>query len=454
MNIIVIMLDSLRQDHVSIYKKGQVFDGVKPCSTPNIDEFAKESIIFDNAYPMGLPTIPVRTELMTGQSTLPFKPWKALAPTEKSIAEILAQEGYICGLISDTYHYRAPKMNFHRSYHAYQWIRGQEYDPWISSPPVRDIEDYTNNNYDTVWRERVRQFLANTDDFKKEEDWFSAKVVNAACEWLGKNRVYKKIFLWIDSFDPHEPWDPPRKFDTYTDPNYKGKRLIMPMGGPAANWANPEEIRYIQGLYAGEVSSVDYWLGLLFRRLKELGYYDDSIIVLLADHGHPLADHGKFLKGTDRMYSELLKVPFIVHLPKGQGSRRTAAIIQFPDLLPTLLELIGYGDCHAAMHGRSFSAVLSGKSDTHRDAAITGYFGGKDRCIRNDKWSYVERPGDEPDELYDLESDPRERNNVIDKYHNEALLLAKKFSNYFRDNPVKEIKGLQGKYEMASGSVE
>lgn len=452
MNVIVIMLDSLRQDHVSVYGKGNIFDGVPPCRTPNIDEFAKECIVFDNAYPMGLPTIPVRTELMTGQATLPFKPWESLSPREKSIAEILRPEGYICGLISDTYHYRAPGMNFHRGFHSYQWIRGQEYDPWFSSPAQRKITDYVNEKYPEVWKKRIEQFLANTDGFKKEDDWFSAQVMRSACEWLEKNRKHKKIFLWVDSFEPHEPWDPPKKFDTYTDRNYIGRRLIMPMGGPMEEWASPDEIRYIRGLYAGEASSVDHWTGLLFKKMKEIGYYDDSLIVLLADHGHPLGDHGKFLKGADRMYSELLKVPFMIHLPKIKG-RRTSAIVQFQDLLPTILELIGYGNCDAAMHGRSFSPVLYGDKNVHRDAAISGFHKGVHRCIRDERWSYVETPGNEPDQLYDLKNDPREKENVIDKYHNEALRLAKKFSNYFRDTPVHEVKGLQGKYEMASGSV-
>ena len=82
------------------------------------------------------------------------------------------------------------------------------------------------------------------------------------------------------------------------------------------------------------------------------------------------------------------------------------------------------------------------------------FFRGKDRCIRNKKWSYIERSADQPDELYDLESDPAEKNNLIDKYYKEALQLAGKFSNYFRDTPIREIKGLQGKYEMGSGSIE
>ena len=342
MNIIGIMLDSFRQDHVSFYNKDHcVFEGIHACQTPNLDEFARECIVFNNAYPEGLPTIPVRTQLFTGQCTLPYRPWQPLTSEDISIAEILRKEGYICGLISDCYHYRAPGMNFHRGFHAYRWIRGQEYDPWTSHHSSRNLDDYVKDNFDAAWRAQVAQFLANTDNFTSEDKWFPAKVVAEAIEWLTHNRKHEHIFAWIDSFDPHEPWDPPARFDTYTNPDYHGKRLIMPLGGMADQWATPEEIKHIRGLYAGEAAFVDHCLGRLFQTLKDLGYYEDSIIFIIADHGHPLADHGKFLKGADRMYNELLKVPFLVRLPGGKGARQTQAIIQFQDILPSLLDLLG-----------------------------------------------------------------------------------------------------------------
>jgi arylsulfatase A-like enzyme len=244
------------------------------------------------------------------------------------------------------------------------------------------------------------------------------------------------------------------RWDTYTDPGYQGKRLILPMGGPAADWATPDEIRHIQGLYAGEAAFVDHCLGRLFGALRDLGYYDDSVIFLTADHGHPLADHGKFLKGGDRMYSELLKVPYMIRLPGGAGARRTDAIVQFHDTLPTLLDLLGMGNDTAAMHGRSFAPVLRGESDDHRAAMITGYHAAVDRCVRDKTWSYVLRPAGEPDELYNLIEDPRERTNLIDDHPQEARRLAAAFGSYFRQGgaPV-EVKGIQGRYEMASGSV-
>jgi len=457
MNLIVLMLDSMRQDHLSVYNQGKgPFEDIAACKTPNLDRFAESAVVFENAYPEGLPTIPVRTTLMTGQQTLPFRPWQPLTAEDVSVATILRREGHVTGLISDCYHYRAPGMNFHRDFSCYRWVRGQEYDPWVSSPPKRDINDYVNDSYPDHWRARISQFLANTDDFTRPEDWFGAKVCDEAVRWLEANRCHKNVFLWIDSFEPHEPWDPPEGFDTYTDPSYAGKRLIIPMGGLADTWATQEEQRHIQGLYAGEAGFVDHCFGPLFDALERLGYYEDSVIVITADHGHPLADHGKFLKGPDRMYSELLKVPFIIRLPGGRnGGTRTSALVQFHDLLPTMLDLMGLRGNGDAMHGRSFEAVLEGSTDDHRDAICVGFHAGVDRCVRDKRWSYVARPAGEPDELYDLVADPRERNNVIDEHSGEAVRLASRFGSYFRKvRGSGVVKGVQGTYEMASGSVD
>jgi len=460
MNIIVIMLDSFRQDHVGFYHRGQpVFEAIPACRTPNIDAFARECVVFDNAYPEALPTIPIRAQLFTGQRTLPFRPWQPLTREDITIAEILGAEGYVCGLISDCYHYRAPGMNYHRGFHAYRWIRGQEYDPWTSHPPRRSVDGYVNEHYTPAWRGRVAQFLANTDDFAREDDWFPARVVDEAIDWLRRNRPHPRLFAWIDCFDPHEPWDPPARFDTYTNPDYRGKRLILPMGGAADQWATPEEIRHIRGLYAGEAEFVDHSLGRLFQTLRDLGYYDDSAILLMADHGHPLGDHGKFLKGGDRLYNALLKVPFMLRLPGGGGAHRTPAIVQFHDVLPTLLDLLGMDNNVSAMHGHSFRPVLAGETDRHRDAVMTGFHEAVDRCVRDENWSYIQRPEGESDELYHLVADPHERTNLIDVHPEEARRLASAFGSYFRfiskrSTSLSLTKGIQGKYELASGVVD
>ncbi|MCM8785921.1 MAG: sulfatase-like hydrolase/transferase [Candidatus Omnitrophica bacterium] len=455
MNLIFIMIDSLRQDHVSIYNKGKkVFENIESCKTPNIDKFSKNSVIFDNVYPCGLPTIPVRYELMTGFYSLPYRPWCPLTNYDLTIAQILNREGYISGLITDTYHYRKHDMNYHRGFHIYEWIRGQEYDPYKVPITKRNLDDYLNENYPEEWRWRVLQFLANTDDMD-EKNWFTMQVVEKSVDFLKNARkTNKRIFLWIDSFEPHEPWDPPEKFDTYTSKNYKGKRLIMPMGGLAEKWATKEEIDFIRGLYAGEVSFVDYCFGFLFDELERMNFYEDSLIILTADHGHPLCDHGKFLKGSDRMYSELLKVPFIMKFPKELYKGKIDALIQFPDVLPTIFEILGFENNNIPLAGKSFFSIIKGDKDKHRNAVISGYKNGIYRCVRNKEWSLILTPEDEVDYLFNIKEDPKETKNLIDKNQEIAKELLKEFGTVFFEKKTKTIKGIQGEYELSSASIE
>jgi arylsulfatase A-like enzyme len=454
-NLIVLVLDSLRQDHVGLYHGGRgPFPDVRAASTPAIDAFGRQSVVFSNAYPEALPTVPVRYVLMTGQRALPFRPWAPLQPGDLTIPQILRNEGYTCGIVSDCYHYRAPGMNYHSGFHAYRWIRGQEYDPYESAPSRRPLERYVNARYPADWRLRVAQFLANTDAMTAEDDRFPAQVMDEAVAWLRRNRSHKKVFLWIDCFDPHEPWDPPARFDTYGDPSYAGPRLILPMGGPSSAWATPAEVRHMRGLYAGEVAFVDHCLTRLFDGLRDLGYLDDSLILVLSDHGHPLDDHGKFLKGADRLYSELLRVPFMLRLPGARlAGRRSEALVQFQDVLPTLFDLLGLQGYLDSMHGRSFRAVVEGDADRHRDAIITGYHEGIDRCVRTAEWSYIERPTGQRDELYRLADDPGERVNVLDAHREEADRLAGLFGRHYRARR-RRGRGIQGKYELESSGLE
>src|ERR671937_1604191 len=195
MNLILIVLDTFRQDHVGFYHGGSApFDDVAACRTPNLDAFARDCVVFDSAYPEALPTMPVRLQLMTGQRTLHVRPWGALGPGDATIADMLRAEEYVCGLITDNYHFRGPGMNFFRSYNAYRWIRGQEYDPYESAPPTRDLEAHVNEHYNDLWRNLVRQCLSNMNHFTTEDDYFVAQVVDDAIGWLRANRPPKHLF--------------------------------------------------------------------------------------------------------------------------------------------------------------------------------------------------------------------------------------------------------------------
>ena len=111
-NIIMIMSDSLRYDHIGALGN----DWIK---TPNLDSLVSQSAVFENAYPEGLPTLPVRTALFTGNYTLTNRFWQGLVPQDVTLAEILDEHGYVNGLITDTYHLAKPNMNYHRGFHTF-----------------------------------------------------------------------------------------------------------------------------------------------------------------------------------------------------------------------------------------------------------------------------------------------------------------------------------------------
>jgi len=455
LNIIFIVLDSLRADHLGCY-------GNKAIETPNIDHLARESVLFQNAYPGGLPTLPVRTELFTGQYSIPFRSWQPLTKEDITIAEILSEYGYVSALITDTYHFFKPNMNFHRGFNVFRWIRGQEADAYKSAQSRIDIADFIKpamKNSGSL--SMLNQYIKNVSGRKEEKDYSVAKVIQESIQWLEENNQ-TKFFLWVDCFDPHEPWDAPPPFDTkYTDSNYEGKKLIHPKYGNT-DWLTQEELKYVKGLYAAEVSFVDKWIGHLLNKIQELGLYDNTLIVLLADHGLPLGEHGKILKTPDNLYSELLRIPLLIKLPKKQyAGRKVEPLIQTCDLLPTILEIAGLENESKAMHGKSAWPVITNKVEKIRNYVISGYHETPHRCIRNENWSYIVRPKGQKHELYNLKADPLEKTNLIDKETGKSAEMINNLGKYFKFRGEKEtrllertINMLQLKFELGDTAIE
>jgi len=448
MNLICVMLDSLRYDHVGCYGN----DWIK---TPNLDAFARESAVFTNAYPEGLPTIPVRTALFTGQRTLPYRPWQPLVKEDITVAELLDHYGYTSALITDTYHLFKPDMNFHRHFSCFRWIRGQEADAYETAPHGKNIDHFAKP---AMHGDRIMlmldQYLRNTAHFRNEEDYFAAQVFQEAMRWLEGSHTTQPFFLWVDSFDPHEPWDPPPPYDTmYTDRNYSGPKLIHPKYGPV-DWMTEEELAYVRGLYAGEVTFVDRWFGCFMDTVERLGLLDNTLIMVIADHGHPHGDHGTIMKTHANLYSELLRIPFMIRHPDGaHAGERVDALVQTHDVPPTLLDIMGLSKETHAMHGKSVWPVVEGRQEKIRDYVTVGYHESPYRCVRDKRWSFVKRLPEEKDELYDLVNDPKEQHNLIDERPEEAERLESYLDRYTR-SAAPQISSIQLRYELSGTAID
>jgi len=398
MNVVVVMLDSLRRDHLGCYGNPWI-------KTPNIDSFASDALVFDMAYAEGLPTIPVRTSLFTGRYTLPFRRWQPLEREDVLLAETLWNRGYRSALIADTYHMHKPKMGFGRGFDNVIWIRGQETDPYIIDPAVRtNVELYSPRDWraaypgqtDSDAREKLEQYLRNISHWKGEEDHFVAQVMKNAASWLTQqveSGRSDRLFLWVDSFDPHEPWDPPSPYrEMYAVEEYDGNPIIW-AGGSSDDWSLPE-LRHIRAQYSGEVSLVDRWVGVLMKGIDDLGLLDNTMIVLLSDHGEPLGEHGIVKKVRPWPYEELSHFPLIIRMPDGHASsqQRVEDFVTMPDIMPTILDFLEV-DTPQTVQGRSLLRVLSGREEG-RSFGISGHFG-RSWSIRNEEWSFYVWPGTE-----------------------------------------------------------
>ena len=177
----------------------------------------------------------------------------------------------------------------------------------------------------------------------------------------------------------------------------------------------------------------------------------------MADHGHPIGDHGWVMKHDHQLYNELLRVPFMLRHPQGLGAGKTFdALLQFHDVLPTYLAALGRPQDGEGLHGRSFLPVLEGKSAEHRPYVLTAFHGSPHFCVRDKRHSFILRPKDwGDDELYDLTEDPQEKRNLIKEQPEVARELGKLIPAWFgiKDQKAKILQ-MQLRYEIADTPIK
>ena len=427
LNVVVIVSDTLRYDYIGA-------NGNAWIKTPELDAFASRATCFDNCYVSSFPTIPTRTDWFTGRYGFPFYGWRPLDPTAKVIAPELADAGYTNQLIVDTPHMMRSTFHFDRGFHGARWIRGQEGDTpmtWMNRP-VEEVMP------DDKTRQRPRQFggaLANAHAWQNHHQWLSgedrfvAQTCGAASLWLEHNYKADPFFLWVDCFDVHEPWDPPEYLVDMYDPGYDDTPMFHPNYGPASDYTEAE-LNNLRAHYAGEVTLVSQHVGRVLRMLEDTGLMERTVVIVMADHGMYLGEHDRTGKsnicdhddrGSWPLYREVSHIPLMVHTPGVEGGARASALVQPPDIMPTILDLAGV-EIPSEAHGHSLWPLLGGSGDGTwpREIAVSspalqvgrGREGAK-LSVTDGEWSLIlGQDGAVEPELYDLSADPGETHDV------------------------------------------
>ncbi len=435
MKIFLIIFDTLRKDH-----SGKTY-GNDWIHTPNFDAFAKDSIVFYNAYPESLATIPVRRAIHTGIRTFPFnhpRPelrtddpviapgWHPIPPYQIHLSEYLKKFKFVSSFITSTYHQFKPHMNFHIGFDEWNWIRGHEFDKYRAVINTKDEKFNELVNVHLIGNEKARttrkmqrrgieKYLMNVQERKTEDDYFPAQTFNEAIRFVRNSKNLENVLAVIDEFDPHEPWDPPQRFlELYVDKNYKGKKVILPSYSDNLSYLLPGELEYMRAGYAGEVSNCDYWFGKFIEELKALELYDDSLIILISDHGHSIGEHGATGKIHTHMYPELVDIPFMIKPPRGvKGPKRIKKTYVYDhDILPTIYGFLGKKQ-EEVFDGIDLSVFLDEKDQLIGDRNyITCGFNAY-TLYKDDHYALITSNNKRYQKLFDLSKDPEWNDNIV-----------------------------------------
>lgn len=348
LNILVVSFDALRPDVLGAY-------GGARNATPNMDEFAEESLVFTNAYSVAPVTPTSFAAAFTGfLPTRVFHAWKLRGPG--TLAGRLSDAGYHTAAFVNNVQL-APERGFDRGFDHYVWSRN-------------DADE---------------------------------KVLAKAKEWLEDTSQFP-VFLWLHFLTPHAPYQArPEASHLYrTEPSGRFSKST----GHKFEATGSEELSRIEDLYLGEVWRADRLFGDFVSHLRRIGLWDTSIVVLTSDHGEELGEHGGFQHG--RLYEEHLRIPFIVHHPVMDRPRRLEGRVRNVDFLPTFLHAAGH-PVRDVLDGR---VLTESSSPTAPPLVAISMTGAEKRWVSITEGSrklIVACGPERRAELYDLQVDPAEQ---------------------------------------------
>lgn len=368
MNVLVYVLDALRADHLSCY-------GYDRETTPVIDEIAADGVRYSQCFSPGTWTKPVGASILTGL----YPPAHGVRTREdvfnRSLPTLAAQ-------LTDAGHHTVAFSTMGNVSASLGFDKGfDEYHDLYKDPEIvakrqkRSVEEEELDHENTT-----EVALPRAEDLSER-----------VCEWLDQSADFNHpFFAFCWSIEPHIPYNPPEEYQTYIDPNYDGpvdgSRECLP------TVSTEEDLQQLKGLYDGGIRYNDSELGRIVSELKERGLYEDTLIVVLGDHGDAFNEHGKLSHGH-LPHDELIHVPLIMKTPNEEGSAgdEITEMASLVDLPQTVLSAVPEADPFENAHGRvlppfgpegSSAPVYSEKRA--RDI-YPAYYG-----IRTESWKYME----------------------------------------------------------------
>ena len=280
-------------------------------------------------------------------------------------------------MISDHFHYWGDGgATYHNRYDTYDFIRGQEGDPWkamVDPPWKRFKEMYHSVQYSEQRRNKLSRNIINREHIKQYEDFPSVRCFDAGLEFLNTNQKADNWLLHLETFDPHEPFHAPEEFRKKFTTNYTGPTLDWP---PYARVTETfDECEELRANYAAIIALCDHELGRLLDHFDAHDLWKDTALVVTTDHGFLLGEHDWWAKNIMPCYNEVAHIPLFIHHPDfaSQAGTRRELLTQTMDIMPTLMDIFG-ATPPTEVTASSLLPALGDPAIKNRDACIYGVF--------------------------------------------------------------------------------
>ena len=362
------MFDSLNRHMLPPY-------GCNTVHASNFQRLADRSVTFDNCYAGSLPCMPARREIHTGRLNFLHRSWSPLEPFDDSMPEILKKNGIYSHLVTDHYHYfENGGATYHTRYNTWEFVRGQEGDPWKASVAEPEIPPHVGGRSNCLWR----QDWVNRPYMRGEKKHPQKLTFDLGLQFIEKNKNSDNWFLQLEAFDPHEPFFVPESFRKLYRHYYSGAHFDWPNYSPVSE--TRAEIEHVKNEYRALVSFCDYNLGRVLDIMNEHDLWKDTLLIVNTDHGFLLGEHDWWAKCVMPFYNEIAHTPLFIwdpRFPQTAGQRRNS-LIQTIDLAPGILEFFGQ-EIPPDMQGKPFSRIIKDDTPAHK-GALFGIHGGHVNC--------------------------------------------------------------------------
>jgi arylsulfatase A-like enzyme len=230
--------------------------------------------------------------------------------------------------------------------------------------------------------------------FRDEADFPGPRTLSTAAAWLDEHAPHHDRFLlFVDEFDPHEPFDTPDPYASMYDPGWEGPHLIWPPytnGAVAKGVLSPRDAQQVRASYGAKLTMIDAWLGRILDVLDRTNRWDDTAVIVCTDHGHFLGEKDIWGKPAVPVYEPLGHIPLLIAWP-GVEPATVDALTTSVDLFATLADLFDVTTVEHRTHGFSLRPLLEGRATSVRDYALAGVWGREVHVIA-DGTKYVRAP--------------------------------------------------------------